>query len=644
MFVFDERTFENGWVSYSGQYLHDIASLFSDFVSLELPSIDGAVGIFAKKVDERQPARMLEVSSFDSMEDRISIHFKVTTELGVDSGTVRRGIRRQLGKAGVVIDGPYLPLCCVVNTEDVEKTFATVGESDLSVMHSRLDWIGIHKKFQPIASLNRNHPEVWADAEALNMIGFACAKLAETSGNLKHSFPDERQRRDFLKQQSYYRQETEALRKRCVALQPNNAGAWSNLAYLYYRSATELTQPGGRRDGNFRDEANRAVECFDKALELDDTRVSDLYRKGYLLADIFPKQILFGSDGSNPKERSERSKTCLSDGIQALESAVRIWESFTPADRNRRRYQKDYVKSLYQAGGAHYSLIINDWDEAIYMLEMGKLISNTDHVPVNLKDLENADRAWAYFYACWFSERSDLNSDVPSEQSTSPAGSVDGVFKLYSLGKVRLAKFWILSGGGQRSNQAANEERDEAERLLLAALQQAWPPENQRQKKDFIAELLARLYISKQEYNKAIEVVKAHTPRHLDAYIATTFATALVLSKQYNEAQQVLNDAANNRGNKALWRTLLYQGCTLLRKGDLDQAKQAVDAADKEARRQGKETVDTILIAYAFISYKSGDLTKAVNYLVQAITLNPHRLSIQKRLRNWQDKLNDEPE
>jgi len=377
---------------------------------------------------------------------------------------------------------------------------------------------------------------------------------------------------------------------------------------------------------------------------LDNTRISDLYRKGYLLADMLPKQILFGADSGTSKERSERSKVCVRDGINALEHAVKVWESFPPADRNRKRYQKDYIKSMYQAGGAYYSLIINDWDEAVYMLELGKLIGDADHVPVNLKDLENADRAWAHFYACWYSERSDLNCDVPSEKSITPSGAVDGVFKLYSLGKVRFAKFWILSGGGQKNNQAANEERDEAERLLVSALGLAWPLENQRQKKDFIAELLARLYISKREYNKAAQIIKAHSSRYLDAYIATTLATALVLSKQHDEAQRVLDDAANNRGNKTLWKTLLYQGCTLLREGLLDQAKQAVDAADKEACRQGKETVDTILIAYAFISYKSGDIRAAINYLLQAIALNPHRLSVQKRLKNWQDKLNHQPE
>ncbi len=638
IFAFDEKTFENGRVSYFGQHLNNITSLFPEFVSLTTASLDGAIGIFAKKDDDQQPARTLEILSFDNRGNGASIHFKVKAISDINSGAVRRGIRGQLDRTGLVVDGPYLPFCCLVNTEDVPAVLSTGGESQLSLMHSRLDWMGIYKRFQPIGNLARDYPDVWIDIESLNMIGFACAKLAETSVNLKQAFPDVRQKQNFLRQQSHYRGETEAIRRRCIEIQPNNAGLLSNLAYLYYRNVIELTQPGGRRDGNIRQEIDQALDHLDETLKLDNTRVSDLYRKGFLLADKLRQQILFGAGGGNGKNRSDQSRLCTRDGIAAFERAVEVWESYTLADRNRRRYQKDYIKSLYHAGGAYYSLIINDWDEAVYMLGLGSLIDDADRVPINHKDLENADRAWTYFYACWHSERSDLNTDVPSEKSTAPSGAEDGVFKLYWLGKVRFAKFWILSGAGQTVDATANEERDEAERLLVAALKQQWPPENQRQKKDFIAELLARLYISKQEPDKAIEVIKAHSTRYIEAYVATTLSTALVLTKQHDDAQRVLHDAVNNRGNKALWKTLLYQSCASLRMGLLDQARQEVAAAEKEARRQGKATVDTILIAYAFISYKSGDIQEAINYLTQAIALNPHRISVQKRLMNWQRK------
>lgn len=512
-------------------------------------------------------------------------------------------------------------------------------------MQQHNDWRGIYDKFAPIEQLAQKYPDDWNDAETLSTIGFACGKLAETSSIPREIFQDERRKRDFLKQQAKYRHETEILRTRCVKLSPDNPGYWSNLAYLYYLNAIELSQPKGRRDGDIREEIDKALEHFDEALSRDPKRITDYYRKGYLLAEVLPQQILFGKHREKIENRSALAREKTQEGIVAFSEAIRLWNELNPHDERqeskRKRYRKEYIKSLYHAGCSYYQLISRDWDEAVYVLDLRTGIADNDVVGYVPKDLEYAHLAWDSFYNCWVHDRTDgvIAAEKISDTTAPTNGTMEGVYKLYWLGKVSFVQYWILSGYGQRDIPQALEHRENAEKYLLAALACKWSIEKQRQKKDFIAELLARVYISKDEYSKAVEVIRRHQSKFLDAYVAHTLATALMLLGKHDEAHKILADAIQNRGNKAIWTTYFLKGCSDLREGNLENARQAFQKADEEAKKQGKETLDTSLIAQAFVSYKSNKQQEAVEYLLQAIGINPYRISVQRCLQTWKKEL-----
>ena len=99
------------------------------------------------------------------------------------------------------------------------------------------------------------------------------------------------------------------------------------------------------------------------------------------------------------------------------------------------------------------------------------------------------------------------------------------------------------------------------------------------------------------------------------------------------------SETAGNRGNKAIWTTYFLQGCSYLHEGNLDEARRAFQKADHEARKRGKENLDTLLIGQAFIAYKSNNKQEAVEYLKQAVRINQYRVSVQRRLQNWQNDL-----
>src|SRR5581483_4234464 len=363
----------------------------------------------------------------------------------------------------------------------------------LKQLRTRNDWQAIYRRFAPVEEIPANYPELWSDASVLSEIGFACGKLAETTTN---DLPrDEPRRSTFLKGQAAYREATERLRRRCTELVPENAGYWSDLAYFHYQNVQELSEARGRRDGNIRREIDAALAYFDKALSLDPRRIKDHYRKGRLLTRYLPDQILFGRQSGSGSDRAELATAKRLEGIEALLTAVRLWEALSPKDQRqeweRKRCRKEYIRSLYNAGWAYYDLIVRDWDPAVFALRLRDGIPASADIRYNPADLEHANQAQHYFYACWLADRVQVGETAVPVEAGIPGvldGVVDGVYKLYWLGKVAFVKYWILSGYGQRDTTQATDERDLAERLLTLALECPWQAAHARMRKDFIAE------------------------------------------------------------------------------------------------------------------------------------------------------------
>lgn len=484
------------------------------------------------------------------------------------------------------------------------------------------DWIGIYTIFTPIETLQQR--EEWTDARLLSNIGFAGGMLAKVStDNIPRRDPD---KREFLDQKSKYRQASKILRQRCIELEPNNATYIANLAYLHYQSAIELKQPRGRRDGNVRKEAEEAIKYYDQALAVAQNRIKELYRKGYLLAEILPNTYWRDRNFNLGKQRRL-------EGIESFQSAIQIWQSLDVNNRQqkqeRARCHNEYVKSLYCTGSAYCEMIINKWDEAVFALGLRGNIHTSNRVTYNRQDLENANKSRQYFQNCWMVDRPD------GEAATRTVSfACEGVDKLYSLGKIAFAQYWILSGNGQKKDEdvpEATQYRDEAEHYLNEALRFSWSPEKQQQKKDYIAERLARIYISKGEYQQAVEVIEEYQAFNLDPYIIHTLALALMLLGRHEEAQKKLQEAVNNRFNLAKRISHFLIGCSLLREDRLSEALQEFQKA------KHIKITDALLFGEALISYKSNEKDKALELIKQANEINPYRISIGKYLERWSE-------
>ena len=100
--------------------------------------------------------------------------------------------------------------------------------------------------------------------------------------------------------------------------------------------------------------------------------------------------------------------------------------------------------------------------------------------------------------------------------------------------------------------------------------------------------------------------------------------------------QYLLNTAAKSGADRKPWLTRFLMGCAYLEGNRIKDAQKQFDLAHKEASRVGKKNIDSLLIAKAFVAYRSADAPEALKFLEEAKRLNPNRVSIGERIRKWQ--------
>ncbi len=519
------------------------------------------------------------------------------------------------------------------------------------------DWQGIYQMFHPIADISQKDL-IWNNSKILNEIGYACSKLAETGGIKREIFGDQKKMDVFLKKQAKYRKHTEQIRKRCIELNPNSAGYLSDLAYTYYQNINELITPRGRRDGNLREEIDLFLAAVDETLKVNPKRVNDLYRKGRILAHILPTQIEAKSN-EDFIDKVKKVNEVRDKGIQTLKRAQTVWENLCPDNRDERfwrdRWKNSYIRTLYTISKAFYNKIGSDWDESVFALNLRDDISTNHPIIINTVDRQNIEYAIEAIRECCKVDclpsilQHIRQKQQNLEEIASYNGKCEGVDKLYLIGKFFFAKYWILSGYGLKETDEAVLARDIAERYLHAALNAKWSAAKANQEKVYIAERIARVYISKGEYDQAVSIIKSNSPKKIEytgkledvqPYILQTWALAMLKSSRTDEALTILNIIKKKSSTEKPWTSHFLKGCTYLETNEIEQAQKQFKFAHQAAERVGKKNVDSLIIAKASVAYKSGKVAEAVKYLEEAQRLNPYREAISERIRKWKQNNN----
>lgn len=585
---FSEDDLERGIVNYN---IKPIIEAYSNIQSIDKNDISQCLASFAPRSYGQHYIKELKIKNIDIKEGRIIIKFDIIDELDITSKEANTRAWHIAVREGLIKREQLLPLISIITNDQLDEiiygrhnlyTGKTKDNIEkLNELKQKNDWLGMYKLFEPINQIKDNFNDIWNDPKILNDIGFACAKLAQIGDVPK----DKMEKEKYLKEKAKYRKEAELIRKRCIELSPDNPTYLSNLGYLYYQNVQELTRARGRKDGNVIDEIHKAIEYIDKALRIDNTRIKDYYRKGYLLTEKLPNQLLYGLSANSNKQQVDIKRD---EGIEELKKVIINWENLDAFDsiqsREKSRCRKEYIKSIYHLGKAYYDKfnMKRYWKSVFYSF----VTNNPDYLELAFSnyDVNNLKKSEEYFNKCWNVElENDIDIKNISEiNKVSKKWVYNAVDKLYRLGIINLDFYWVIKNNSRYNKATKLKFLTVAEQYLKSSLLVKWNDNNERKPKDYVAEKLARVYISRGDYNKAVDIIKKYCNRKIKSYIVNTLSLALYLMKNYDEVVKYLQEPVRDKYNKNKEQSIILLGYTYMKLNKYHKAIKTFNLLNEE--------------------------------------------------------------
>lgn len=521
---------QSGYFFWGEKYYSQIKNYLPKNITSTL-GISTAIVYFCKNELKFKNSLLINITGVQLTSNFLKLNYSIAEEMKYKSYQIRTALRKYLNKKNIL----ELPFCAVVDESDFFNFINDSSlEDKLSLLEQNNDWISITKildKFQPLEK-----SQIWNNSNLLNRFSFATAKLAECSNNLKIKFPDKLKRKEYLEERKKFRELTIKLRKRCIELENDNPSFYSNLAYTYYQSATELTTPGGRRDGNLKNEANHALYYLDKAIELNDNRITDLYRKANLLSDILTNNILFAPETDKKiQEKYNQAYNFRQMSIQTFETLLIKYEDITD-ENQKKRYFKYYIKTLYKLALLNFQFGKTNINPLNLLYNNNPLFKSTD---------ENSEQKLIYLNnAINYLEKCILLDSGKTEQNLIDASTsnnfITGVYKAYLMGKIYLYKFLLTKD--------LSDEKT-AKEFMLKAHETEFPKKLKNQNKIFVLEKLAILYLIEEQPKTAIHLLEGAYKRskNFPDYAALTLAISYLLNNQKNEALEIIEQYIHDK-------------------------------------------------------------------------------------------------
>jgi len=512
-------------------------------------SITDAILYFNKTHLKEKPPVKLKIKQTHITRLYLKIEYKVVGELDNKSYRLRNALKEYFNKKSVL----ELPFCCAVDeTKFFDILKAQEIFSDISYHENKNDWNAIYNLMKTYDPIEKS--ELWNNAEVLSRFAFATSKLSECTENLKRKFPDKEKRKEFLNQKKFFRELTIKIRQRCIELSPENASYYSNLAYTYYQSVNELNTPNGRRDGNLIREAENAIKLFDQALLIDDTRITDIYRKAMLISEILPQHTLYKSDSTNPSEQENQIKEkylsaieMINAGLEEFVKLVNIYENkFLKPDTNitksdvNSHYKKYYIKSLYHIAQKRLKLAKINFN--IMNLLYGYKPIDIDDETINNK-IRSLNYANYYIEKCIKQDYSKKKEEKFLIDLVECDNFIPAVYKAYLKAVIETCLFIITN---------KDKHLLTAKEFYHKAIELNFPREMKNQNKMFIIEKMATLNLIEGKYDSAIKLLEPvynkslkNQYKQFPDYAAFTLAIAFILIGDKSKAEEIIQNYKN---------------------------------------------------------------------------------------------------
>ena len=510
---------------WSKEYFQKIKNFIPDSVT-EVINITSAIAYFVKSNQKDKNAIQLKVKSSQLTKDYLKVKCVSEVPLSYTSYQIKYALKKYF-KVKSILD---LPFCSVV---DDAKFFEIIENYKLYALIEDLEktnkWDAIYQKFLEFNPIEKS--KIWNNAELISKFSFAAAKLAECTENLKRKFPDKNHKEKFIAEKRKLRKLTIKLRNRCIELEPENASFYSNIAYSFYQSVTELNTPGGRRDGNVFTESLEAIKYLDKSLELEGSRVTDYYRKGFILTEFLANNLLFKNDDENNRvKKIEEARKYILSGIESFEQAVYAFENLIDNEFDIKKYRKYYIKSLYHLAQNYLQLSKADFNILNLLYNQSPVNKNKEAVEQKISLLEKAE----YFIdKCIEQDYNRNKTEIFLIDKVAVNNFMPGVYKAYIKALINLFTF---------INADKNKHSDTAKDYFQKALEISFPKEIENQNKIFVLEKIALQNIIENKYDAALNLLEPlyKSKKLLPAYAAYTLAIIYLLKNLQEKAEELI--------------------------------------------------------------------------------------------------------
>lgn len=502
---------------------------------IDIIGITEGIIYFNKSELKELNAFRFKITSSALTANYFKVKYSITNQTEFKSLQIRDALKKYLNKNSVL----DLPFCCAVDESEFLQLLGNNSlQSEIENLQLNNNWSEIYKLLEKHQPLEQN--KIWNDPEILNKFSFAVAKLSECSENLKKKFPDKEKRKQFIDEKRKFRKLCIKLRLRCIELQPNNASFLSNLAYTYYQSATELSAPNGRRDGNLQAEANLAIDYLNKALEIDPNRITELYRRANLKAEILTNITLFNKQNDKPIEQKlSASSELLKSAEEDYKRITDIYENSISESSKKIKNKKHYVKALYHLAQINMKFAKINYDPASLLNGELKIYQTSENELIKKTELLNiADQ---YINKCILEDNNKPQLEELIEAGTTNNFAI-GVYKLYLKGMIQFNLYLITNK--TKHNLLAKE-------CLYKANETNFPKEMQKQNKLFIIEKIAQMKIAENKFQDAITLLEPHykQKRFFPEFAAYTLTIAYILSNKLNQASEIITEQLQNQNS-----------------------------------------------------------------------------------------------
>lgn len=497
----------------------------------------------------------INITNIKISSDYIMVEYKLKEPVDLQSDLIKSATRKYLKQCFQIEQNELTPFLVIIPVNEFERILKT--DKDKLIIENLFSNNKWQEIYDYIASLGEiEDSSFWNDPLTLSKIGFALSKISECSINLKKTFKQEIEIKEFLREKRHFRNLTEKVLLRCAELDNLNPTYYSSIGYFYFQCATELTLPGGRRDDNFYQIIDKALNNISKALELNHNRCNDHYRKAYIFSKLLLDRAKFAINKNNIPKNFADTKLLIEEAIQSFQRAVDVFENNSNDQNFKNFHLKTYLKSLYNLADIYESNIITKSEKlASLIIKLFPQLEIEDLYSWKNYKISKLQSALEYSEKClrWINKKYISPEEEPSfvnlisiEDSLRENPYIETTFKAYQISKI-LFKMYLL--------QKDKNYLDEAKRILSKTITL-----KTKSKLDvlFVYNLLANVYIFDDKPELAIQILNTRSKnKSLPDYANITLAIAYIFQNQFGNSLNILNQLLR-KNNKLLQKEIEF--------------------------------------------------------------------------------------